>query len=293
MKDLRKKFERFCLKNRNRGIPNLMLVIAIGNLIAYALSAIDPSRVVYRFLCFSPSKILQGQIWRLFTYVFTYLLDVSGVYLFLAVVSLFCYYQFGKMLENYWGVLRFNLYYLTGVLLCDLAGMILGYGVTATALNLSLFLAVATLSPDTRVILMFIIPVKMKYLAWVYLVFTAVQVVLLFLSGFLHFYWLLPLVPLANYFLFFGSDIQNLFPDSWRYRRPKQHKTIHFAGSKPNTNWASSYQSKTGERPYHHKCTVCGRTDTDYPNLEFRYCSKCNGYYCYCMDHINNHVHIQ
>ena len=293
MKDLRKKFERFCLKNRNRGIPNLMLVIAIGNLIAYALSAIDPSRVVYRFLCFSPSKILQGQIWRLFTYVFTYLLDVSGVYLFLAVVSLFCYYQFGKMLENYWGVLRFNLYYLTGVLLCDLAGMILGYGVTATALNLSLFLAVATLSPDTRVILMFIIPVKMKYLAWVYLVFTAVQVVLLFLSGFLHFYWLLPLVPLANYFLFFGSDIQNLFPDSWRYRRPKQHKTVHFAGSKPNANWASGYQSKTGERPYHHKCTVCGRTDTDYPNLEFRYCSKCNGYYCYCMDHINNHVHIQ
>ena len=82
MKDLRKNFERFCLKNRDRGIPNLMLVIAIGNLIAYALSVIDPSRVVYRFLCFSPSKILHGQIWRLFTYVFTYLLDVSGSYLF-------------------------------------------------------------------------------------------------------------------------------------------------------------------------------------------------------------------
>ena len=293
MKDLKKRFDRFCLKNRDSGIRDLMLVLAIGNLAVYLLSVIDPSNVVYSFLCFSRSRILHGQIWRLFTYVFTYLLDVSGVYLFLAVVSLFCYYQFGKMLENYWGVLRFNLYYLTGILLCDLAGMILGYGVTATALNLSLFLAVATLSPDTRVILMFIIPVKMKYLAWVYLVFTAVQVVLLFLSGFLHFYWLLPLVPLANYFLFFGSDIQNLFPDSWRYRRPKQHKTIHFAGSKPNTNWASSYQSKTGERPYHHKCTVCGRTDTDYPNLEFRYCSKCNGYYCYCMDHINNHVHIQ
>lgn len=69
MKDLRKNFERFCLKNRNRGIPNLMLVIAIGNLIAYALSVIDPSRVVYRFLCFSPSKILHGQIWRLFSVI--------------------------------------------------------------------------------------------------------------------------------------------------------------------------------------------------------------------------------
>ena len=63
-------------------------------------------------------------------------------------------------------------------------------------------------------------------------------------------------------------------------------------GARPNANWAGSYHSKTGEKPYRHKCTVCGRTDMDYPNLEFRYCSKCNGYYCYCIDHINNHFHI-
>ena len=62
---------------------------------------------------------------------------------------------------------------------------------------------------------------------------------------------------------------------------------------KPNPNWASGYQSKSGQKPYRHKCTVCGRTDADYPNLEFRYCSKCKGYYCYCIDHINNHAHIQ
>ena len=197
------------------------------------------------------------------------------------------------MLENYWGTCRFNLYYLTGVLLTDLAGLLLGYSVTSTDLNLSLFLAIATLAPDTRVLLMMFIPVKMKYMAWVYLGFTALNVILLLPAGLFSFYWLMPLVPLANYFLFFGSDIQNLFPDSWRYRRPKQHKTAYPSGAKPNANWAAGYQSKTGERPYRHKCTVCGRTDTDYPNLEFRYCSKCNGYYCYCMDHINNHVHIQ
>ena len=295
MKDLRKNFERFCLKNRDRGIPNLMLVIAIGNIIAYVLSAIDPSQVVYRFLCFSPAKILQGQVWRLFTYIFTYLLDVSGVYLLLAVVSLFCYYQFGKMLESYWGVLRFNLYYFTGVLLCDIAGLILGYNVDSASLNLSLFLAVATLAPNTRVLLMMFIPIKMKWFAWAYFVLTAFSVFSMLRAGLLAFYWLLPLVPLANYFLFFGADIQNLFPDSWRYRRPKKpHDPGPYApNSRPNANWAKGYQSKTGERPYRHKCTVCGRTDTDYPNLEFRYCSKCNGYYCYCMDHINNHVHIQ
>ena len=63
--------------------------------------------------------------------------------------------------------------------------------------------------------------------------------------------------------------------------------------AEPNPDWAKNYRSSTGERPYRHKCTVCGRTDTDYPNLEFRYCSKCKGYCCYCIDHINNHVHIQ
>ena len=46
------------------------------------------------------------------------------------------------------------------------------------------------------------------------------------------------------------------------------------------------------ERGYHHKCAVCGKTDTEYPDMDFRYCSKCAGYYCYCADHINNHVHI-
>ena len=81
--------------------------------------------------------------------------------------------------------------------------------------------------------------------------------------------------------------------DELYMRRCLQLARCGQAGAKPNPNWAKGYQSKTGERPYRHKCTVCGRTDTDYPNLEFRYCSKCNGYYCYCMDHINNHVHIQ
>jgi hypothetical protein len=44
--------------------------------------------------------------------------------------------------------------------------------------------------------------------------------------------------------------------------------------------------------PYRHKCAVCGRTDIEYPDLEFRYCSRCNGYHCFCIDHINNHIHF-
>ena len=88
MKDLRRRFERFCLKNRGKGIPNLMLVIAIGNLAVFALSYIDPSNIVYSYLCFSRSAILRGQVWRLFSYIFTYLNDVRGAGLLLAAVSL-------------------------------------------------------------------------------------------------------------------------------------------------------------------------------------------------------------
>lgn len=292
MKDLRKNFERFCLKNRNCGIPNLMLVIAIGNVIAYVLSAIDPSKLVYRFLCFSPSKVMQGQVWRLFTYIFTYLLDVSGIYVLVAAISLFCFYQFGKILEQHWGTLRFNLYYFTGILLTDLAALLLGYSATATALNLSLFLAIATLAPDMRIYFMYFIPVKMKWMAWVYLALAALEVLSYLSYGLFRFYWLLPLVPLANYFLFFGREMENLLPDSIRYRRARPRKPSSGA-QRPSANWANSYQSKSGQRPYRHKCAVCGRTDTEFPNLEFRYCSKCNGYYCYCMDHINHHAHIQ
>ena len=86
MKDLRRRFERFCLKNRGKGIPNLMLVIAIGNLAVYMLSRIDPSNIVYSYLCFSRSAILRGQVWRLFSYIFTYLNDVRGAGLLLAAV---------------------------------------------------------------------------------------------------------------------------------------------------------------------------------------------------------------
>ena len=195
-------------------------------------------------------------------------------------------------MESYWGSVLFNLYYLTGLLLTDLAALLLGSGADAAALNLSLFLAVATIAPEARVLLLFFIPVKMKYMAWVYLGGTVLSVFLyLRISPFLSFYWLLPIVPLLNYLLFFGSDVKNILPDALRYRQRKNYRTTA-TNARPNPNWAGAYRSKSGEKPYRHKCTVCGRTDTDYPNLEFRYCSKCNGYYCYCIDHINNHVHI-
>ena len=286
MNELRKRFERFCLRNRNKGIPNLMLVIAIGNVIVYFLSMIDPSNVVYSWLCFSSTGVLHGQVWRLFTYIFTYLCDSAGVNLFLSVVALFCYYQFGRILEQYWGALRFNLYYFTGILLTDIAALLLGYPATAGAMNLSLFLAVATLAPESQVLLFFIIPIKMKWLAILDAVLFAVDILgallrLDFVSA------LIPVIALLNFLVFFWTDLSEAFGSRRRMaRHQNSHQTIQFKSA------VKQQQKKESQQGYRHKCCVCGRTDTDYPDLEFRYCSRCAGYHCFCQDHIFNHVHF-
>lgn len=290
MGELRKRFDRFCLKHCSKGILNLMFWITAINLGVLLLTVIDPSQLVWSLLRFDAEKIMKGQVWRLFSYVFTYLCDTSGLSTFLGVVSLVCYMQFGAQIEWNWGTFRFNLYYLACVIFTDIAGLLLNYHVTAGAVNLSLLLAVATLVPDTTLRVMFIIPIKMRWMALIYLGLSAWNVVNYLLAyGFASFYWVLPIVPLLNYFLFFGKEVLMLLPGVSQYPRQKKKRTK----SRPNANWADAYRSKTGEKPYRHKCTVCGRTDTTNPELEFRYCSKCNGYYCYCIDHINDHPHIQ
>jgi len=292
LKNFRRGFERFCLRHRDRGIPNLMLWIAVGNLALYLLSVIDPSKVVVNALSFSADKILHGQIWRLFTFVLVPQFAITDAWsALLTLVMFFFYYQIGRIIETRWGVFKFNLYYLTGVVMIDIISLILGISAVTDYLNLSLILAFATLCPEDRVLLFFFIPLKVKWIAWFYFAVTIYEVVA---YGFP--LLLLPIFALLNYFLFFGSDIQYVLPDFLRYRKRKPapfKKAAPPSGAKPDANWAAGYRGADGQKPYHHKCTVCGRTDADYPDLEFRYCSKCKGYYCYCMDHINNHVHIQ
>ena len=286
LKNLRRDFERFCYKHRYKGIPNLMLYIAIGTAIVYLFMMIDPSNLLYHFLRFDRGAILSGQVWRLFTYIIV----PSDDRIFFLAISLYFYFFIGKSIEQSWGPFRFNLFYLSGVIITDLAALLLGINVTTGSLNLSLLLAFATLYPENRVLLFFIIPIKMKYLAWVYFGLTIYELIVYPFP-----YNLFPLFALLNYFLFFGSDILRVLPDFLqpRGRSRQRFGDFGFKKQKPNPNWAKDYQKKAGQPIYRHKCTVCGRTDTENPHLEFRYCSRCNGYYCYCIDHINNHAHIQ
>lgn len=290
LRKLRSRFERFCYRNRTKGIPNLMLYLSIGSAVVYIMSLFDNSNVLYAVLCFQRELILRGQVWRLITYPLTY----NAGSILLTAISLLCYYSLGRAIENSWGTLRFNLFYLTGVVLMDIYCMIFGGQATAYHLNMSLFLAYATMFPDSQFLFLFIIPVRAWIFALVDLVLVVVDVVTLsFPSN------LFPLVALANYFLFFGKDVLNIIPASWRAnarrlfrRKPKAEK----AKSKPIPfPSAGSYEATTAapKAPYTHRCTVCGRTDVSDPGLEFRYCSRCKGFYCYCEEHINNHAHIQ
>lgn len=287
LKNLRRNFERFCFKHRKIGIPNLMLYITIGAALVYLMSIATGSSVLYDVLSFNRTAILEGQVWRLFTYVFTY--NTNG--LLLTAISLVCYFSLGRAMENIWGTLRFNLYYFCGLILMDVFCLIFGGAAHVTYLNLSLFLGYATLYPDSRFLLFFIIPVKAWIFAIVYLGLT--------LHGLLVYRFpenLFSIVSLANYFLFFGKDVVNVFPPVWRanvsrlFRKKKKKdspKVIRFPG-------AGSYEASTSsvKAPYTHSCSICGRTDVTNPELEFRYCSRCSGYRCYCEEHISTHTHI-
>ena len=295
MKNLRTRFNRFLLRNRDKGIPNLMLYLSIGSAIVYLMSHMAGNMVLYNWLCFDRDLILKGQVWRLFSYALTY--GVGNYNLLLIAISLFCYYSLGRAIEMSWGTLRFNLFYLTGILLMDVFCMIFPMmQADVYYLNLSLFLSYATLFPDAHFLLFFIIPVKAWIFALVDLALVLVEVVALSVPVFLFPYNLFPLLSIAKYFLFFGKDVVNVIPLSWRInaRRAFKKKGSKKTGAVPFPT-AGSYQASTAkvQAPYTHKCTVCGRTDVTNPELEFRYCSRCNGYHCYCEDHISNHIHIQ
>jgi len=291
LKNLRKSFNRFCYANRTKGIPNLMLYISIGTIIVYIMSMIDSSNTLYFALCFDRDLILRGQVWRLFTYVFTY--GIGSFNIILVAISLLCYYSLGRAMENIWGTFRFNLFYFTGIILMDVFAMIFGNRADVTYLNLSLFLGYATLYPDAHFLLFFIIPVKAWIFALIDLALTLFDVISL---AYLFPYNLFPLVAIANYFLFFGMDVLNLFPRSWRVNAQRLFRKKPAGTARPiQYHSAGSYQASSAsvKAPYTHRCTVCGRTDVTNPEMEFRYCSRCNGYYCYCQEHINNHSHVE
>lgn len=291
MSNLRRRFERFCFNNRSKGISNLMMYVALGNALVYIMSMVNGGGVLFDLLCFDKEKILQGQVWRLVTYVFTQ----SGGSI-LELLFLYFFYLLGRQVEVSMGTFKFNLFYFSGVILMDIFAMIFATPFTAPLymgmsyyLHLSLILTFATLYPESRFMIFFIIPIKAWVIALFYLLMEAISVFNLSYPVMYFPHNLFPLVALANYLLFIGPDMKNLIPLSWRIKAGKKAKPVKRTGTIPFSPTGTTQSAA----PYTHRCTVCGRTDVTNPELEFRYCSRCQGYHCYCEDHISNHEHIE
>ena len=310
--NLRRRFERFCFQNRNKGIPDLMLYICLGSGIIGFISMMNGGSVLYELLCFNKAAILKGQVWRLVSWLLTEQLGGNPL---LSVLFLYFFYRLGRAVEMSIGTFKFNLFYLGGVVLMDLFALVfcpteaiilrnmivppeiftMLYSNMAYYLHLSMVLAFSTMYPDSQFLVMFVIPVKAWVLALIDLILIGISVFNMCYPVMLFPHCLFPLIGLLNYFIFFGPDMSNLLPLSWRVKlRRKQTKQTSGPKVVPFTD--PGRQESAADRakgPYTHRCTVCGRTDTEFPNLEFRYCSRCKGYHCYCEDHISNHAHIE
>jgi hypothetical protein len=280
--------QRFCAAHPRFGIPNLMRVIVIGNVAVYVLMLLTQANDAnaLSFLTFNLNALLHGEVWRLVTFVFVPAYSSP----FALLISLYFYYWIGSTLERQWGTAKFNLYYISGALLTVLgvvlASLITGNPYLTAAgtgyVNLSMFFAFAFLFPDTTVLLFFILPVKMKWLAYLDGALFAFDIIKAIGAH----NWagvVLPIVALLNFAVFIWPEVHYL---KERAKYQNSRKTVQF-------RQAQQQQAKQAQQQgYRHKCAVCGRTDTDYPDLQFRYCSKCVGYHCFCQDHIFNHVHF-
>lgn len=283
---LERKFGRYA-------IPNLMTYIVILYGVGFALDMINPT-FYSAYLSLDAQAILHGQIWRIVTFIIQ---PPSGNLIWL-LLALYLYYFIGKQLEMAWGAFRFNLYLFAGIIFHALAA-ILAYLVTGvslhlgtTYLNMSLFLVFAALYPDVQFLLYFFIPVKAKWLAWLDVIFFLYGILQAFLpaygGGVYGAYYqanaLAAAVSLLNFVIFFfGSRTGKAYSPKQMRRKREFQKNVQRA-SRPVNSYPNGAK---------HRCAVCGRTELDDSNLEFRYCSKCNGNYEYCQDHLFTHTHVK
>jgi hypothetical protein len=249
-------------KLRRFAIPNLTVYLILGQVLFFIF--VMSGRFILDRVVLIPDRVLDGEWWRIITFLFIPPLT-NPIFAFFAW---YLFYLMGSALEGHWGAFRYNLFLLIGYIITVAVTFIFPYS-AATNIFIagSVFLAFAYLYPEFQLYIFFIIPVKIKWLAlltWLgygYTVFMGT--------------WstrLLVLASLSNFLLFFGKDI------IWRMK----------TGNRKMVFQAKQYT--TPKEPFH-KCAVCGITDISHPQMEFRYCSDCNGL-GYCKDHIFNHQHV-
>lgn len=293
---MERRFGRFAIKN-------LMLYIIGIYMIGAMIGLVNPM-FYYAFLSLNVEAIMKGQVWRLFTFIFEPMGGTagSGSFLFF-LISMYFYFMIGGNLEYAWGTFRFNLYYLSGLILNVIAAFIT-YFVTGNAMtgayfglnyvNESLLLAYCAMYPNMQVLLMFVLPIKVKYLGMFYGGMILLQVIQMAAGG-NYFFALSIIVAMLNFLIFFFIIRGNRRPMGNFARRARTVKRDFnfFDGSgREDGERGSKVVFRTDKGIARHKCAICGRTEKDDSNLEFRFCSKCEGNFEYCSDHLYTHQHV-
>lgn len=275
-------FDRLESRFRRYAIPHLTALIVAGQGLLYVLSYMS-GELSLDGIELNPERVLSGEVWRLVTFPFMPppMMPVFAIFYFMLL------YQFGTSLENYWGLLRYNLFLGIG-LVASIVAAFIAYGVLRGIemnepllaglaasqvanngfLYSSIFLAFARLNPNFTMMLFFVLPVPIKYLALVQWAFFFLTIV----AG----DWMSRMLVIAtvlNYLLFFGRE-------QWRETRFNRRRQVF------------QLAAKTALKPPTHVCRVCGANSEDSPRTAFRYCSKCDGQACYCPEHIRDHEHV-
>ena len=285
-------------KYHKYAIPNLAQYLAGGMALVFVFLTLN--RNMWAYLLFSPRAVLQGEIWRLLTFV---IMPRTTSFIWIIFSVLFTYFV-GRSLEAYWGTFKFNVYFFIGVLGTVILSIILtivtgmDFPVDNYYIYTSMFLALCTVAPEYEIRIYMILPVKLKYLGYITAGFLAFELLgSLFSLNFANVLALL--IAFANYLLFFGPGLINRRKQT--YRR-QQFKQAHRQPHKTTTKTLNSKNLRTGPKSKgkgdviqvaFHCCEVCGKTEVDDPNLEFRYCSKCEGRHEYCSEHILEHEHLK
>ena len=294
MSKFEKKFGKYAIRN-------ISLYMIVCYVFGYIIELVNPEFLM--MLTLDPYKILmEFQIWRLFTWV---IIPPSALS-FWVIISLYFYWSIGTNLEHTWGTYKYNVYLLTGFL-CTILGsflyLLVGtmqfYPVMAQAgrsltevmelvgflasgsfstyyVNMSILLLFAFTFPDIQVLLMFIIPIKVKWIGIAYAAILGYNVLISAING-AYPTVILIIMSLLNFMIFFIKHKRRVKVTPKQMKRRVVYKT----------------QTHRANMASRHKCAICGRTEADGEELEFRYCSKCNGNYEYCQEHLFTHNHVK
>lgn len=237
-------------------IPGLIRYVVAMNALVFLLVTFLPEYA--QVLALDRAAILRGEVWRIVSWIF---LPETQSFFWILFYLLFTWWL-GDLLEESWGTFRLNAYYFLGMALCIASAFIFGASGGNLLLNLSLFLAVATLAPNLEILIFFILPVKIKWVALVSLIFPAG--ILLFgpLAA-----KMVVVMCLGNYLIFFGPSALRGGLDRQRTRsRRSRFESAKLSAADPL-----------------HVCAACGATDLTHPDADFRVSADGKEY---CTNHL-------